>query len=404
MSERTELFRRQAVEAQNVMNGRTRIAPPPSWTATNLLLAVLVIGGIVFASLASYARTVDAPGIVDTTRGTPVIAAEQQGILEVQVELGEQVQAGDVIAITRIVSRNEQGNLGTMRRAASLEEAQNAELRARAAGDVGRSQANARRAQAEAADRRIDSLLEQLEQAREQTARSEADLERAAAIATRGFLSRQDLDGKESAVAQKRQAEALIEEQIARTRGEREVALAEAEQALSEARVTASSADSDASRARRSAVAEDAVGSIVHVASVAGEIASLPLRAGSQVEAGDTIAILIPHAGQRIARISVPARSMTDLRPGQTVRIAVDAYPYQTFGMIDSTIRNVASAPVQTDLGPVFIVEAELPEALPYYGRTADLFPGMTLNARIRTKERSLLEWILDPLYAVGRR
>jgi len=404
MSNHPGLYRRRAVEAQNIMHGRTRVAPPPSWTATNVLLAVFVGAGITFASLASYARTVTAPGIVETTRGMPILSAKRSGILELQVQLGDTVQAGDVIAITRIDSRNELGLLGTQRSAASLEEARSAELQAQAAGQAGQSRAAARRAEAEAAGHRIESLTRQLVQARERTARAESDLSRATAIASRGFLSRQDLDSKEAAVSERRQAEASIEEQIARTRGERDVALAEARQAIDEARISSSAAAIDASRARRSAVADDALESVVHVASVSGKVASLPLRDGSQIEAGDTIAVLVPEGSHHIARISVPARLMTELDAGQRVRIAIDAYPYQTFGMINSTIQTVARAPVQTRSGPMFIVEADLPAKLPFYGKEADLLPGMTLSARIRTKERTLVEWLFDPLYAVWRR
>jgi len=404
MKQRSSLFRREAVEAQNVMNGRTRISPPPSWLATNMLLGALVGGGILFASLASYARTVDAPGIVDTTQGTPIIEAEQRGVLEIKAGLGEKVEAGDVVAITRNISQSEQGNLGSMRRAASMEEAERAQFRATAVQDAGRAQAAAKQAQADAAGLRINSLQEQLKQAREQTARAERDLARASQIAERGFLSRRDLDARESAVAEKRQAEAALVGQIAAARGERDVALAEAGHALDEARADASAASGDASRARRSALSQDAVGSIVHVASASGQIASLPLRDGSIVNSGEVIAVIVPEESERVARINVPARLMTDLKAGEQVRIAVDAYPYQTFGMIKSRIRSVSRAPVQTEDGPVFIVEAVLPSALAYYGRPVDLLPGMTLRVRIRTKERTMLQWLLDPLYAVARR
>jgi membrane fusion protein len=32
------------------------------------------------------------------------------------------------------------------------------------------------------------------------------------------------------------------------------------------------------------------------------------------------------------------------------------------------------------------------------------LLSGMTLSARITTRKQSLLEWLFEPLYAVGRR
>jgi membrane fusion protein len=54
---------------------------------------------------------------------------------------------------------------------------------------------------------------------------------------------------------------------------------------------------------------------------------------------------------------------------------------------------------------PVFRVRVTLERAdVAAYGRAVPLQPGMLLSADIVIDRRSLLQWILDPLYAVGRR
>ena len=54
---------------------------------------------------------------------------------------------------------------------------------------------------------------------------------------------------------------------------------------------------------------------------------------------------------------------------------------------------------------PVYLVTAELDEPfVTAFGRRQPLLPGMTLSARIVTERQSLLQWLFQPLFAVGRR
>ena len=54
---------------------------------------------------------------------------------------------------------------------------------------------------------------------------------------------------------------------------------------------------------------------------------------------------------------------------------------------------------------PVFRVRVRLSQnAVSAYGEQMPLQPGMLLAADVIVDKRSLLEWLLDPLYAAGRR
>jgi len=54
---------------------------------------------------------------------------------------------------------------------------------------------------------------------------------------------------------------------------------------------------------------------------------------------------------------------------------------------------------------PVFRVRVKMKrDSVSAYGQTVPLQPGMLLTADVVIDRRSLLEWLLDPLYAAGRR
>jgi membrane fusion protein len=53
---------------------------------------------------------------------------------------------------------------------------------------------------------------------------------------------------------------------------------------------------------------------------------------------------------------------------------------------------------------PVFRVKVRLDrELVSAYGQDMPVQPGMLLSADVIIDRRTLLEWLLDPLYAVGR-
>jgi membrane fusion protein len=106
----------------------------------------------------------------------------------------------------------------------------------------------------------------------------------------------------------------------------------------------------------------------------------------------------------------VPPAAAGSIEPGQTIRVAVDAFPYATYGTVEARVASVSEAavPVQRPDGAeaeAFLVEAALDaDAMRAFGRDRRLRPGMTVSARITTRERSLAQLLFEPLYAVAAR
>ena len=166
---------------------------------------------------------------------------------------------------------------------------------------------------------------------------------------------------------------------------------------------------SRAALAQQMAQAEAARGYAL-TAPVGGTVTSLTGRLGQPAVSGQTLMAIIPTGGKLRAELEVPTSAAGFLVRGQKVRLSVDAFPYQQFGVVEARIASIAAVPVaraQAGRGPlpVYLVTAELERpTVAAFGRLQPLVPRMTLSARIVTRQQSLFEWLFEPLFAVVRR
>jgi multidrug efflux pump subunit AcrA (membrane-fusion protein) len=148
------------------------------------------------------------------------------------------------------------------------------------------------------------------------------------------------------------------------------------------------------------------------VAPVAGQVLISEARIGKAVAAGETLFVIAPNGGKLQARLLVPSRAMGFLEVGQDVKLALEAYPFQRYGTAKARISRISGTSIAANGIEVpiiqqeqsFIVDAELlTTSLSAYGKTVELQNGMRFSADVVFDRRSLIEWLLDPLYAVGR-
>jgi membrane fusion protein len=147
---------------------------------------------------------------------------------------------------------------------------------------------------------------------------------------------------------------------------------------------------------------------------VGGKVVAIPVELGQNVTPGGTVAIVAPKSDILLAELYVPTRAAGFIKPGQTVKLMYQAFPYQSFGMGEAKVIAVSQTvlspqelpipglPIQE---PVFRVRAQLKSlTVRAYNEDRPLQPGMMLTADIILEKRSLIRWLLDPLYAAGRR
>lgn len=375
----------------------------------------VVVGGATFAASASYARKETVPGWLAPQSGMIRVVARQGGIVsEVHVQEGQIVQAGTPIATLRLSSDLEDGD-SFVALSNSLS-AQRTAARSRASA----AQATLAAEQHQLLDRRA-ALSRELSEARrnlslqaERIKLARSEVERAETVAAQGFLPRRELEARRSAeLAAQQESSSLAAQALGYERQIGEV----------EARLKAIPIDLQAARAEAASVDADLVqqgiqietqGRYVVVATVAGRIAALPFEAGQTIAGGAAVAVMTAGDTALQGDLYAPSRAAGFIKPGQEVRVMYQAFPYQKFGAGHGVVQSVSRtvlAPSEIAIPglqvqePVFRVRVKLDrDTVSAYGENIPLQPGMLVSADIVMDRRTLLEWLLDPLYAAGRR
>lgn len=123
------------------------------------------------------------------------------------------------------------------------------------------------------------------------------------------------------------------------------------------------------------------------------------LTSGSYVQAGQTIGWVSPDR-ELVADIYVSPKDIAFVQPGQAVRLQVDAFNYNQWGMIDATVLHVAQDFTLQDKNPVFKVRCALSRSYLQLtnGISGHLKKGMTVRARFLVGESTLLQLLYEKI------
>lgn len=409
------LFRQEAVSSQTArLEGEVILTQPLQSRVLGYAGMAIVAVGLLFLTTATYARMESVSGWVVPEGGIIRIGARQGGIVErIDVVEGDEVQANQALAQVRISSDFNDGNAGTL-----LEDQLRTEAEAAAA------QAAATKGQLQAEREQVGlrkiALLRELDETRSGLAVLEEKAEllklnvaRATQLAKQGAFTQKGLEdarmGELVARQDVSQAKASIlnyERQISDLDARHRTLPLEIDAADAQARV------SQAALAQRQTEAAVRHNYIVG-ATVSGRVVALPVSQGQDVAAGTMIAAITPAGSKLEAELFVPSRAAGFIKSGQDVRLMYQAFPYQKFGSAEGKVVQVSrtvlgpeeiSVPGLQLNEPVFRVKVRLKhELVSAYGQDMPVQPGMLLSADVIIDRRTLLEWLLDPLYAVGR-
>jgi len=145
-----------------------------------------------------------------------------------------------------------------------------------------------------------------------------------------------------------------------------------------------------------------------------GLVAQVLVKPNELVQQGQVVMHLMPANSPLQAQLLVPTQAMGFIREGQTVNIRYAAFPYQKFGLYSGVVAQVSQTiltpnetqdlpfPAQTAAYKVMVsLDAQVVDA---YGLSMALKPGMQVSVDIRLEERSLWEWLLEPLLSLKGR
>ena len=195
--------------------------------------------------------------------------------------------------------------------------------------------------------------------------------------------TRQQIESERQAAAvRRRQLEAEARERLAAELAQKERALGTVTQELRKAKAR------EARRTLRAPVDGVVVDLAAHTV-------------GGVAKEAEPLLRLVPEDAPLEVEALLAPRDIGFIRPGQPVTVKVDAFPYVRYGTLEGRVIDVpADASGGGDPGqPVYRVRVALERReLTVEGAAVALTAGMTVTADIRTGERGVLDYLLDPL------
>lgn len=430
---RTPLFRSQVTQAKQASwLGGIHLAHNPRLSLMAGVALALASALVAFGAWGKVARKVRVPGILMAQQGTLELSAPASGVLLAQrVQEGEWVAQGQTLFVLNTDKATLEGNASALL-ASHMAQRRSTLLAERASRQAQHSQRTLHMTE------RIRSLSLEFEQATQEQALAKRRVElahktwrRFEQMAAEGFVSEIQAQNKQ---------EELIDLQSRLENSQRNGAALTREHSAAQAELSSlqKQLTIDLFQVDRSLASLDqelAENQLRKTSSVlapqSGQISTLHLPLGAVVQAGQTIASMVPQAEQQapnrqleaplIAALFAPTRTAGFIQPGQEVWLRLAAYPYQKFGLAKGHVVKISGTPIAPqDLPhgqgtallastqsnePLYRIQVALAsQHVLAFGETHLLRPGMTLEADVIQDVRGIWEWLFEPLLAIHAR
>ena len=119
------------------------------------------------------------------------------------------------------------------------------------------------------------------------------------------------------------------------------------------------------------------------------------LRTADLVQSGQTIATIIPDTnGAYKLTMYLSSADISETKVGQSVRLRFAAYPYQEYGELLGTVKSISTDVRSSENGmSYYVAEVSIDDTL-----GLELVSGMECEARVVTKQRKIIYWLLEKL------
>lgn len=405
------LFRREAIEhQQRRLFGEATIHLPVSLVAASSLGIALCAGFLVLFSLTPFPRKEVVSGRLEPAAGlaevTQPIGAT---VVSVNVAVGDFVEKGTLLARLEEDLSNEEGRTAGLEAANLKSRRLEARRQFEATLASYRLQEKGYLERAEAADAEVANLQDQIALRSKQVTLAREQLTRIQGLLAQGYVSRIEADRRADSVLQG-EAALLDLSRLAASRA------SAATELRNQARVAGADADRQAALQEEKISELDQAEVVISqrtngalLAPIRGRIAAVNILPGRPTGPGPAVVIEGEGSGM-YAVLSLPSKARGFVERGQEVRVMVDAFPFQRFGLVDGKVESVAQSPGPLDIAvpkpaealeDAYLVRVALKSnSVTAYGKRHDLRPGMQVRAHIILERRSLITWLLDPVAA----
>lgn len=404
------LFRQQAIDSLSKKQpGPPICLMPRPWAWLTGLVALLFISTAVFVASAEYSRRETVRGWVVSKEGVVRITSRASAVVnEVVRQPGDHVSKGEPLIYLSTDSVLSDGNSKNEEVLDQLrQEILEIDKQLVLSAQQQRLDGASLGLQLGDFDLEVAALLSRLEGQRSLIALSSDKLKRLESAAIEGAVKDWDVLKQREVLGELEQDLGRLVQETASRKRERELLdgnqeslplRGETQRSILRARLTQLSQQIVEYESRRLSVLESPV---------TGTVSSVEVHSGYSTAPQQLLMTVLPLNTTLAAEVFVPSSAAGFIRPGQTVRIAYDAFPQQKFGTFEGRIIRISE---------YVLLPAEIPQTFSLREATyklqiaindstiapgigaAGLRPGMLLAADIILEKRNLIDWLLEPL------
>lgn len=413
----TKLFRDAVLKARSARSlGQIILTPHPRTTWLVVISAVLGTLVVLFLTYGTYTRRATVTGQLVPSTGVIRVHTPQAGVvLERKVNEGQVVSKGDVLFVLnsdRLGSgaREIQADIGQQvderRRSLEAELARNKGVEAAEIGHLER-RAGTLRAEQQSIERQMDQQRIRLKLAEDARKRYQG-------LADQDYIAREQLFQKEAELSEQQSRLQALERDALVAQRELATTLREIENTRVRYANQNGLLERGVSSAQQELTEVEARRRVVITAPESGRATLVSGEAGQSVDTTRPLLNLVPSDAKLEVRLYAPSRTMGFIRPGDTVLLRYQSFPYQKFGQHEGVVASVSNnAVTSTELAgfqipdvppgePVYAIVVTLKQQnVTAYGKQWPLSAGMRLDADILQETRRLWEWMLEPLYSI---
>jgi HlyD family secretion protein/adhesin transport system membrane fusion protein len=140
-------------------------------------------------------------------------------------------------------------------------------------------------------------------------------------------------------------------------------------------------------------------------APIDGRILKIQPQKGSVLSPGSLVLSMVPDGVNLIAEVKISNHDIGHINVGDPVKLKFNTYDYARYGALEGSLKEISPFTLKKD--------NEISDEEGYYRGIIELtqnylgkekgihtiFPGMTLQAEIVTGEKTVMEYILKPIY-----
>lgn len=407
----SSLFRQEVLAAQSDSAKGNAMALTPvtsGWLVAFFALVCALV--LLLLVTGSYTAKETVTGEVQPVEGVAVVTPPENGVVrKLLVKEGQVVKAGDVLAEISNERFSDAGSTEVL--VESRLEGQKQQVLAQT-----NSQAKAQSAVMSGLEQRIaqarrdvDTLAEEMKLQSQQVASARKLFEQLAPLKAEQIVSDLQYEQQRQSLLEQSARLQTLKRQWTGAQAELAQARDERDRLLAQHEVERASLGRDLLGLEQEQVQRRGAHVMLLKAPIDGVVSGLSATMGQRVSAGAVMASVVPTGSAMQAVLYVPSTAMGFIKPGQTVRVRYDAFPYQRFGQYAGVVRSVSQTDIplppamqnSPDQRARFLVKVAL--ATPYvtaYGQQVALRPGHTLSADIELDRRRLIRWMFDPVFA----